>query len=473
MSGIWGEWSVKRRALFVLAVSFIILISGALYMLLTQRNYVPVFDNLSMEQASKVTEKLNELKIDYELDSGGEVVMVEEHILPEVKLKLAANNLNLSGATGFELFDEADFGMTEFSQKINYQRALQGELTRTIMALEEVKYARVHLVLPESSLFRNNDDKTKASVTLVLEDDEALSSEQIQGIQNLVSSSVRGLSPDMVTVLNHRGVSLAAEVTENQRLVDQQLKGKRSLEDYLQFKAEELLTPIFGSGKYVVRIDVALGYQKIERVRETLLPFMESGKGGVVSRNSTKHYGDSSPDKKKQNNSLDSENVEEQFLYGKEVESLLDEGGSVERISISVVVPVGTPIEQLNLVESLLSSAVGLNSNRGDSIVVAPLGSSARTAISFDAKGPDEYASLGLGTKIDSTVVEKVSSLSNSYNSWGSPRILRYGILILAITSILLMVLLIVIFNKRPARMSNDERELLLDDVRKWLAATD
>ncbi|WP_020407791.1 flagellar basal-body MS-ring/collar protein FliF [Hahella ganghwensis] len=477
MSGFWNDWSVRRRLLFILAVGAVIFVCGAAYYFLAMKDFVPIYENLSLEQSAKVTEKLDELKVKYELAADGTVVKVEKEELPEIKVKLSSYNFLFDGATGFELFDEADYGMTEFSQKINYQRALQGELTRTIMALDKVKYARVHLVMPKSTLFKNQEEKTKASVTLLLNEEGSLSMDEIGGIRNLVASSVSGLTADMVTILNHKGVSLTEDETAEQQLIGRQLRGKNALEEYFQQKVNALLTPVFGLHNFVVKVDVSLDHQKVERVRETLLPFMDTGKGGIVSRNSNRKYDENDQSGKKQSTKLSTESVEEQYRYGKEVESLLDEGGSIQQISVSVVVPKWATNEQLNQVEALISSATGINIERGDSIVVAPLGDAGSEDVSFDvgdkvAVLPEKPDAVGAGSSL--TPSREIESPVNK-SVWASESTLQNGIILLGgLCLILLIVLLFAVFRKpSKEKLSNDERELLLEDVRKWLAAAD
>ena len=154
-------------------------------------------------------EELDRMKVPYRLDDGGGSILVPEELVHKTRLQLVGKNLPLHGAVGFEIFNNTDFGMTEFTQKVNYQRALQGELTRTIMALEEVQSARVHLALPESSLFKREQSRPKASVALAVRPGQSLARDQVAGIQRLVAAAVPGIDADDVTVLDQKGVTLS------------------------------------------------------------------------------------------------------------------------------------------------------------------------------------------------------------------------------------------------------------------------
>src|SRR5262249_10524727 len=179
----------------------------------------------------------------------------------------------LKGTVGFEIFNNSDFGMTEFAQKINYQRALQGELARTIMSIEEVKHARVHLAFPEGGLLKKNAAQPKASVTLALRGDGHLRSEQIVGIQRLVAASVPEMDPHAVTVLDQQGVALSrvADERDDAGGISGRLELKKSTEVYLAKKAIEVLDRTFGPGQAIVSVDVTLSQDQVKTTREDVI----------------------------------------------------------------------------------------------------------------------------------------------------------------------------------------------------------
>src|SRR5262249_51636316 len=144
----------------------------------------------------------------YRLENDGTTILVDKSQVHALRLKLLGKSGTLKSAVGFEIFNNTDFGMTEFAQKINYQRALQGELARTIQSLDEVKNARVRLVLPESGLFKKSGQKPKASITLAIKEGRSLAPEQVVGIQRLVAAAVPEIEPSAVTIADQRGVTL-------------------------------------------------------------------------------------------------------------------------------------------------------------------------------------------------------------------------------------------------------------------------
>ncbi|MES9851136.1 MAG: flagellar basal-body MS-ring/collar protein FliF [Candidatus Thiodiazotropha sp. L084R] len=206
-SGLGSRSGLIGGAVLILALTF-----AASWWLLQNRSAV-LFTDLEPNDAAAVVTELERMKVSYKLAGDGTRIMVPEDQVHEIRLKLLGNGLPLNGGVGFEVFDNAEFGMTEFAQRINFQRAMQGELTRTITSLKEVKYARVHLVMPEASLFKESKTPPSASITIFLKPGAQLNQQQIEGIQRLVSASVQGLESAGVTIIDQYGKTLSAIVS--------------------------------------------------------------------------------------------------------------------------------------------------------------------------------------------------------------------------------------------------------------------
>lgn len=182
----------------------------AIWYVVLRTPYIPVFSGLRSNDAATIVGELDRLKIPYRLDDDGSTVLVPEDQADGVRVAILGSDLPLKGAVGFELFNKSDMGLTEFAQKINYQRALQGELARTIMALEEVDTARVHLSLPESGIFEQNRRPAKASVTIATKMGGSVDASVVRGVQQLVASAVPELQAASVSILDARGRLLSA-----------------------------------------------------------------------------------------------------------------------------------------------------------------------------------------------------------------------------------------------------------------------
>src|SRR4051812_37844238 len=184
-------------ALFVVAGTWI-----------TRDDYQVLFSDLDPQDGAAMIAELDRTKVPYRLADNGRTILVDKDTVHKTRLKvMGGKGAPVKGTVGFEIFNNSDFGMTEFAQKINYQRALQGELARTIMSLDEVKQARVHLAVPEAGLLKKAA-RPKASVTLALRGDSRLRPEQIVGIQRLVAAAVPEMDASAVTVLDQQGVAL-------------------------------------------------------------------------------------------------------------------------------------------------------------------------------------------------------------------------------------------------------------------------
>jgi len=184
------------------------------YVLFLKDDYVVLAQGIRPEQAAAVVEELKKEKVGYELRDGGTTILVPSSDVDRARLDVATGDLPIKGSVGFELFNQSDMGLTDFAQKVNYQRALQGEVARTIMAMDGIAAARVHVALPERSLFRTTRSEPRAAVTLTPDPGVEIDGERIAGIQRLVAATVPDLAIDQVAILNERGQLLTPEFSD-------------------------------------------------------------------------------------------------------------------------------------------------------------------------------------------------------------------------------------------------------------------
>jgi flagellar M-ring protein FliF len=194
--------SAGRIALVAVPV---VLVLFALYWFVLRTTYEPILTSVEPDEAAEIVKVLKERKIDYRLGDGGRAILVASGQADQARLELVGSELPIRGQVGFELFNQSDMGLTEFAQKINYQRALQGELARTILLLKGIRSVRVHLGLPERSLFRDEQSQPKASVTLILEPGTSMTESRISGIQQMVAGAIPEMAPAAVAVLDGTG----------------------------------------------------------------------------------------------------------------------------------------------------------------------------------------------------------------------------------------------------------------------------
>jgi flagellar M-ring protein FliF len=236
-------------------------------------DFQPVYTNLSPEDASEIIEKLKEQKIPFQLVGNGTGIMVAADRVYEVRLAMAGSGIPRGGSVGFELFDETKFGTTEFVQKLNYQRALQGELARTIQQFREVESARVMIVMPKESVFIEESRPTSASV--LLKTRSQLSRDKVGAVVHLVSSAVEDLTPDRVTVVDSTGKVLATGIPEEEApgvLANKQLEYKMTFERNLARRIQTMLERIVGDGKAIVRVSADLDFNRVNLDEEIYDP---------------------------------------------------------------------------------------------------------------------------------------------------------------------------------------------------------
>jgi flagellar M-ring protein FliF len=263
----------KRIALLILAVGFV---AGFIFLMNWAGNpeFHPLYTNLDANDAGIILNHLKDQKIPYRLSANGSTILIPQEKIYETRMELASEGLPQGGSIGFELFDNTKLGMTEFAQNVNYQRALQGELVRTINGFEEVDSCRVHIVMSEKSLFVKDEEAASASVVLKLHHGKWLSQQQVQGIVHLVSSSVSRMGPENVTVVDSNGRLLTGSkdqtgiATLSSDQLDYQVKVERKLENRVLSMLEKAL----GANRAIVRVSCALNFKQHEMTEERFLP---------------------------------------------------------------------------------------------------------------------------------------------------------------------------------------------------------
>ncbi len=265
----------RNRNLLIGAVLLLALVFfGSLIYWNSQPDFQVLFSNLSQEDAGEMVNKLKEKKIPFQLSSNGTSILVSREQVYDVRLALAAEGLPKGGGVGFEVFDRTNLGATDFVQKLNYQRALQGELSRTIRQIKEVEQARVHVVTPKESLFLDEQKKPSASVLLKTRSGMKLEAAQVEGIVHLVASAVEGLDSGNITVVDTSGKILykRSESTPFGQMTTSQLEYQRNIEEGIKKKVQGMLEEVLGFNKAIARVSADIDFQQIDIVEEKFDP---------------------------------------------------------------------------------------------------------------------------------------------------------------------------------------------------------
>ena len=263
--------SMRQRILVgVAAVLVVGLLFGMRYWQ-TERNFKPLFQDLANEDAGTVLAKLKEAGVEVRLENGGKVIKVPAERVDELRIQMASAGLPKTGRMGYELFDKANFGSSEFDEQVKYHRAVEGELDRSVMSLQEVESSRVHITFPRQSLFLENRQPAKASVLLKLKPGANLSKENIKAITHLAASAVDGLTPENVSVLDMRGNLLSRpkkETDSDDETSKQLIEYRERMEQGLREKIRATLEPLLGADGFRAAVslecDLASGDQSEE-----------------------------------------------------------------------------------------------------------------------------------------------------------------------------------------------------------------
>jgi flagellar M-ring protein FliF len=338
---------------------------------------VPVFSGLPLEDVAGLTQRLEEEGIAHRLDRGGTAISVAEADLAQARVALAQEGYPAGGQPGWELFDQAAWGMTDFTQRVNYRRALEGELERTIGAMRGVENAQVHLAIQKTSVLRQNGPAAEASVVVSLRSGARPEQAMVEGIASLVAGSVDGMEKGQVTVLDNSGRLLSSDDSEfdAEGLTTRQLAIQKEIEGYLEDKAYELVEPVVGAGNITVRVAAALNFDQMGRTVETF----DLDNQATVSEDRSEII----PGTEDQGAS--SITVNSVFETPRSIETFNRSGAQLERLTVAVVVSdreVGEgeavtyqprTAQELARVESLVRNALGVVDDRGDAITVVSL----------------------------------------------------------------------------------------------------
>lgn len=360
--------------------------------LVTRPAYAPLLTGLEPKDAGVVVEELKTLKVPYQIADQGKTVKVPETQVYETRIRLASSGA-LGGGMGFELFDQSKFGQTDFEQQVVYQRALQEELRRTLVQLEGVEQSRVHLVIPQKSIFINTDQGVPtASVALKLKPAARLSDGQVQGICDILVGSLEGLKPENVHIIDYEGNILSDNLnTSDPRVVmtkttlDQQ-KAQREYEKGLERRVQQMLTRVLGQDKAVVMVTADLDFNQQQTTSTTSTnpdnnlkisehTVTESGTGsgaggapGTDSNVTTTPFVTGAGA-----TSYTREESETNYQVSTVQETVVNAPGSVRRLSAAVVANEGDGFVDTQQVREVVAAAIGFDETRGDQINVSSM----------------------------------------------------------------------------------------------------
>lgn len=381
-----GRAGGGNRVLIIIVGVFAAAMIFGLSQWASRPEWAPAFSGIPLESVGQMTDKLDQAGVQYKLERGGADILVATTDLAKARVALARGGMPNAGRPGLELFDQPSWGMTDFTQRINYRRALEGELERTVGKMRGIEAAQVHLVMHETQGFGAMEKPAEASIVLKLRNGSEPAPDVVKGIAHLTASSVDGLTSDHVTIVDDAG-RLLSEGDEEQSATPEGMSTKqfqlqREVEDYLRAKAERLLAQAVGAGNARVQVNAAINFDRVERRTEAVDPdkqvvsteskseIIPGAQGGAAQTNTGTTY----------------ENT-------KLTETFSGAIGNLKRVTVAVLVAERrdsqpgakapsyvprTPAE-VQQIESLVRTAVGLDSTRGDVVTVVSMPFDANT----------------------------------------------------------------------------------------------
>jgi flagellar M-ring protein FliF len=365
------------------AVAILMLSSWA-----TKPQFVPAFADVPLESVGKMTAALDQAGVVYKLERGGTEITVAEEDVARARVVLAGAGLPTQGRPGLELFDQQSWGMTDFAQKINYRRALEGELERTIGAMKGIERAQVHLAIRETQAFRRASEvPAEASVVVKPRGGQRPDADVVRGIAQLVASSVDNLEAERVAVIDDAGRLLSRPVTANDpaSLSSAQLEQQRAVEDHLAGKASSIVEQMVGAGNAQVSVAADLSFDQVERMSQVVDPEKQAL--------STEQRAEIVPGTE---GGAGSTNIATSFDNSRTVETIRSATGTVKRLTVSVLVkdkvgangkPAPRPQAELDQLAALVRTAVGVDSARGDQVTIVSAPFEAVTVLAPETTG--------------------------------------------------------------------------------------
>jgi flagellar M-ring protein FliF len=404
---VFNSLATRKKIFLILTVLFTVGTLIALIMWAQKTDFEVLFAGLSTEDAGEVIEQLRDDKIPYKIGPGGTTIMVPENQVYEVRMQMASRGFPQSGGIGYELFDQQSIGVTGFVQKINFKRALQGELSRTVNEIKQVKRSRIHLTLPEKNLYLDEQEKPSASVVLTMHGGRTLNEGQLQCISHLIASSVENLDPKNVIIIDSHGKLLSGGQ-------DDTLYGKHSstqeeiqklIERRTEGKVISMLAGVVGRDKVTAKVSALMDFTQEEQTEENYYPEASAVRSEQRTDEKSKNrkpgaYGvpgemSNSPDiqagtgGQAEVNSADYNKSQETVNYeiSRVTKKIVKPTGTITHLSTAVLIDgtynvekgkdgndvrkyVPRTDEEMKKYKNLIEKAVGFNEDRGDSIEV-------------------------------------------------------------------------------------------------------
>jgi flagellar M-ring protein FliF len=402
---IQNTWQKLNKNVQILIIIMTVVMAGIFGYLIfrgASNNYQPLFVNLTTSDTAAIVERLDENGVDYQLGGNGNTILVPESEIYRLRLDMASAGLPDQGVVGFEIFDNSEFGTTEFERKVNFYRALGGELGRSIQSISGIEFARVQITPPEESLFIAEEKSATASVMVKLKPGYNMSPKQVSAVQNLVASGVQNLPLEEVTIVDTAGNLLSQNnsSSSNNWANPQNFAMQQEFESSLKNDLTVLLTKVLGPNNFAIQVNANLNFDQRQSESKTYIPVIDEN--GIIRSQETNSEVQQSgnvggapgtdanipqyqAEDGGEGSSYERENTITNYEINERIEKHIYAPGEVNRLSVSVMVDQETDEDTVDQIRNAVAAAIGYNEDRGDTLNI--------TSIAFDdslARAADE-----------------------------------------------------------------------------------
>ena len=447
-----------------------LLLTFLAYSFFSNRWVSVVEGNLSESAKSEIESKLMEWGQSYRVKEENGAILILAQEVVGVRSRLEALGLPAEQKQGFEVFDDSDYGLSDFVQNVNYRRALEAELERSIRRIAGITAARVHLTLKRESIFKDKRVSPKASVIVRLEGDHQLTPGQIHGLQKIVSSGVEGLDADSVVVANESGIVISGE--------DYPLASYSHFQDVestLRKKIEGVVsTFLSGAQTFSVALTVDVNMDRVQSIKDAVLPVGESGTGLLIKKSQQTNIDEAG----KNIDGVQESHLEEEYAYSREKSEVKRAVGKIDHISVAVVVDGWISEEERIVLENIITAAGGLSKARNDSVVVAvrarakgstPVGD---PQVSVERVQPNQPVTLSENKSVvREQQVPPALSIEETLLLWLRENIVVLVICVLIVAGSLVFAGYVIAASRRKSipKLTDQERQLLMEQLEEVL----
>lgn len=448
----------KKMMLIGASTVFFVLVSIVWWLL--SPTWLPIYPNqLSDSSQNEAIDILNKQGIEYKVDKKTNQLLLRSYDITKAQKVLSENGLPKEQSSGLEIFNNSDYGLSEFAQNINYQRGMEEELARTLRRMSGIKNARVHLTIKKESLFDERKQEPKASVVLSLKPDFVLDQEKILGIQEVIAAAVPNLDASKVVIITDGGrVLTAGEANDYSNKLG-------SIEEKYTNIVDGLLQNILASSEYKVSVNIIFDNKKKMTIEENIYPDLSSGKGFFLRKKTSEKTPDVAVDGHRSGSQIQSE---EEYLYSKEKSEIVYPGGEIVKVSVGLVINKLIAESERDAIGQLIFDALGMSAERGDKVSVYTKEQSFTNSTLDNHSAVEENLLREMSSPIKDT---KATQITHKFMSYLESKVgmLMLLCVILFFLSNIFLILWLSGKNKKQKNMTDIERQNLIAEIKHWM----